>query len=62
MLQDNHTFGFAFRYKDPYNYYIFEMSNQEKGNLLLTKVLKGCVSSWQEVQTQSISNTLEVIC
>ena len=31
LIKDSNTFGIAFRYKDPYNYYIVELSKQEKG-------------------------------
>ena len=41
FLKDNNTFGIAFRYVDPYNYYIFEVSNQEKGFKRIRKFVKG---------------------
>jgi len=41
FLKDNNTFGIAFRYVDPYNYYIFEVSNQEKGYKRIRKFVKG---------------------
>ena len=31
FLKDNNSFGILFRYIDTYNYYIFEVSNQDKG-------------------------------
>jgi len=40
-LKDNNTFGIAFRYVDPYNYYLFEVSNQEKGFKRIRKFVKG---------------------
>lgn len=41
FLKDNNTFGMAFRYVDPYNYYIFEVSNLEKGYKRIRKFVKG---------------------
>jgi len=41
FLKDNNTFGIAFRYVDPYNYYLFEVSNQEKGYKRIRKFVKG---------------------
>jgi hypothetical protein len=41
FLKDNNTFGIAFRYIDPYNYYLFEVSNQEKGYKRIRKFVKG---------------------
>ena len=32
MIKDKNTFGVAFRYSDPFNYYIFQMSTTDKGN------------------------------
>jgi hypothetical protein len=41
LLKDNNTFGIAFRYKDPFNYYIFEVSNQDKGVKRIRKYIGG---------------------
>jgi len=41
LLKDSNTFGVAFRYKDPYNYYIFEVSRQEKGMKRIRKFKNG---------------------
>ena len=40
-IHDSNTFGVAFRYKDPYNYYIFEFSKQEKGFKRIRKFVQG---------------------
>lgn len=40
-LKDDKTFGIAFRYKNPYNYYIFELSNIGKGYKRVKKYKKG---------------------
>lgn len=41
FLKDNNSFGILFRYIDPYNYYIFEVSNQDKGFKRVRKFVKG---------------------
>jgi hypothetical protein len=41
LIRDKNTFGVAFRYKDPYNYYIIELSKQEKGFKRVRKFVKG---------------------
>jgi hypothetical protein len=41
LLKDNNTFGIAFRYQNPYNYYIFEVTNQEGGIKRVRKFKKG---------------------
>lgn len=41
LLKDNNTFGIAFRYMDPFNYYIFEVSNQDKGVKRIRKFIGG---------------------
>jgi hypothetical protein len=38
LINDDNTFGVAFRYKDPFNYYIFEISNQGKGFKRIRKI------------------------
>jgi hypothetical protein len=41
LIKDSNTFGVAFRYKDPYNYYIVELSKQEKGFKRVRKFVQG---------------------
>ena len=41
IIKDSNTFGIAFRYKDPYNYYIVELSKQDKGFKRIRKYVQG---------------------
>jgi len=45
LINDDNTFGIAFRYLDSFNYYIFEISNQGKGFKRIRRFLHGIPST-----------------
>lgn len=48
-IEGGNSFGIAFRYRDPFNYYVFEMSKLKNGYVRLSKVVKGKLEVLQTV-------------